>query len=331
MDDLQVQAVALISKSEIPPTYKPLLLQLLEKFGYQWLCELEKCEERLGAGNTGYSVSVFDVISEQQSKELREVTDRLNDAIQLFIEKNGMPKDDPLEGFSIFVENIEFLDWEDEYQNELSFKQQILGEWREERIDFYRSVMKMKLPEARELSDKDMESIDIGRLPEACRTCGVIFYDNLDKHFGVRTLYCSIGCETRAKLQCNYCSSEYVVGKGVAKVRIMKLEGFCSLECLQFFKDDEDGDKKYKYSMKRMSEKFKVAYDPSITRREVFNRAHAVCAICKQITHLEKGENYDPLLATVDHIIPWTKGGEHVWDNLQLCCLRCNIIKGNRI
>jgi hypothetical protein len=31
----------------------------------------------------------------------------------------------------------------------------------------------------------------------------------------------------------------------------------------------------------------------------------------------------------VDHIIPWSKGGETVKDNLQTKCSRCNLGKGN--
>jgi hypothetical protein len=176
-----------------------------------------------------------------------------------------------------------------------------------------------------------MESIDIGRAQEACRTCGVIFYDNLDKHVGVRSLYCSITCETKAKISCIYCSTDYTVGKGLARVRIMKLSGFCSESCMESFKDDVDADKKYISGMRRTAEKFGVAFDPTITRREVFHRGEKICAICRKGTHFEKGDDYDPLLATVDHIIPWTKGGQHLWNNVQLCCLRCNIVKGNRI
>ena len=30
---------------------------------------------------------------------------------------------------------------------------------------------------------------------------------------------------------------------------------------------------------------------------------------------------------SVDHIIPKSKGGEHIWDNVVACCKRCNLIK----
>ena len=81
--------------------------------------------------------------------------------------------------------------------------------------------------------------------------------------------------------------------------------------------------------MKRTAGKFNVSYDDSITRREVFARGGAVCYICGQLTHYENSDEYSPLLATVDHLIPWTRGGEHSWENVKLCCLRCNIVKGN--
>lgn len=35
--------------------------------------------------------------------------------------------------------------------------------------------------------------------------------------------------------------------------------------------------------------------------------------------------------ATVDHIIPKSKGGGNAWDNLAICCLPCNQLKADKI
>jgi 5-methylcytosine-specific restriction endonuclease McrA len=34
--------------------------------------------------------------------------------------------------------------------------------------------------------------------------------------------------------------------------------------------------------------------------------------------------------ATIDHIIPLSKGGAHTFDNVRIACWRCNLVKGNR-
>lgn len=54
------------------------------------------------------------------------------------------------------------------------------------------------------------------------------------------------------------------------------------------------------------------------SRRAVLRRDARRCAYC--------GEN----AATVDHIIPKSRGGDSSWQNLVACCAPCNIRKGDR-
>ncbi len=55
-----------------------------------------------------------------------------------------------------------------------------------------------------------------------------------------------------------------------------------------------------------------------VTRRGVLRRDGHRCAYC--------GQN----AATVDHIVPKSRGGSDSWGNLVACCLRCNGVKGDR-
>lgn len=55
-----------------------------------------------------------------------------------------------------------------------------------------------------------------------------------------------------------------------------------------------------------------------LNRRNVVARDNGRCAYC--------GAHGD----TVDHVIPRSRGGEHVWDNVVAACARCNGRKADR-
>lgn len=57
----------------------------------------------------------------------------------------------------------------------------------------------------------------------------------------------------------------------------------------------------------------------SLTRRAVFARDEWTCQYCGR-----PAEN-------VDHVIPRSKGGGHVWENVVAACRRCNARKENRL
>lgn len=56
----------------------------------------------------------------------------------------------------------------------------------------------------------------------------------------------------------------------------------------------------------------------AVSRRGVLRRDGHRCAYCG-------GQ-----AATVDHVLPRSRGGADDWTNLVACCLRCNGMKGNR-
>jgi len=56
-----------------------------------------------------------------------------------------------------------------------------------------------------------------------------------------------------------------------------------------------------------------------LSRRAVFARDQGRCQYCG------KGAE------SIDHVIPRSKGGGHVWDNVVACCRRCNTYKGDRL
>ncbi|CEA09841.1 CRISPR-associated endonuclease Cas9 [Arthrobacter saudimassiliensis] len=54
------------------------------------------------------------------------------------------------------------------------------------------------------------------------------------------------------------------------------------------------------------------------TRRGVLRRDDHRCAYCGKAA------------ATVDHVVPKSRGGGDSWENLVACCLRCNNAKGDK-
>lgn len=68
-----------------------------------------------------------------------------------------------------------------------------------------------------------------------------------------------------------------------------------------------------------------------ITRKDLYLRDQGICYLCKRMTILETGlKKRHKRLATIDHIIPVSRGGTHTWGNVRNCCWQCNIRKGNK-
>jgi 5-methylcytosine-specific restriction endonuclease McrA len=58
-------------------------------------------------------------------------------------------------------------------------------------------------------------------------------------------------------------------------------------------------------------------------RRNIFIRDHYTCQYCGRTP------KEDDL--TIDHIIPKSRGGRTVWENVVLACTTCNTAKGSRL
>jgi 5-methylcytosine-specific restriction endonuclease McrA len=63
-----------------------------------------------------------------------------------------------------------------------------------------------------------------------------------------------------------------------------------------------------------------VEYDVTVSLEELYVRDGGICGICD--------EECDYSQASIDHVFPISKGGPHVWDNVQLAHRSCNSRKG---
>jgi 5-methylcytosine-specific restriction endonuclease McrA len=59
-----------------------------------------------------------------------------------------------------------------------------------------------------------------------------------------------------------------------------------------------------------------------VTRKGIMVRDRNTCQYCSKRIHHED--------ATLDHVMPQSRGGKNTWENLVACCRKCNRDKGNR-
>lgn len=82
------------------------------------------------------------------------------------------------------------------------------------------------------------------------------------------------------------------------------------------------------YAIKLRCESWGVRYT-RVSRAAVFRRSAWVCQLCQEpVDRLRKFP--DPGSASLDHVVPLSRGGHHVLANCQLAHLGCNSSKGAR-
>ena len=66
------------------------------------------------------------------------------------------------------------------------------------------------------------------------------------------------------------------------------------------------------------------------TRKLLWNISDHRCPLCG-VTMVNKGKSDVANFATIDHIIPKSRGGTGNFENLRLICRKCNNKRGNKI
>lgn len=80
---------------------------------------------------------------------------------------------------------------------------------------------------------------------------------------------------------------------------------------------------------KRQALKYQTQSEP-INEKVVYLRDGWICQHCKKRVD-KRLKHPNPMCASLDHIIPLTKGGSHTYDNVQLAHLQCNVNKHTNI
>jgi hypothetical protein len=123
---------------------------------------------------------------------------------------------------------------------------------------------------------------------------------------------------------CMACCKPYKTTRNKAK--------FCSVLCCNKYHNK-------KHDMLRNTKlRYNGAIDNDIYLEKVIRKYNNICSICGKEVDLNDcyhdiynnfivGRNYP----SIDHVIPISKGGKHIWDNIQLAHMICNIKKSNKV
>lgn len=80
---------------------------------------------------------------------------------------------------------------------------------------------------------------------------------------------------------------------------------------------------------RKRAKKYGVKYEPITFKKLRKQKPRTTCSYCDRKLIFDN-RDYNPLNATMDHIKPMANGGDHVVENLTICCSLCNSIKGDR-
>lgn len=87
------------------------------------------------------------------------------------------------------------------------------------------------------------------------------------------------------------------------------------------------------HSHLRKTRKKKVRSERGISRLSLKRLHGTKCYYCKSEMDFSvaKGKKWRPNMATIEHLIPIARGGEHTFENTVLACRRCNISKNSKL
>lgn len=159
-----------------------------------------------------------------------------------------------------------------------------------------------------------------------CAQCGK---ENPPPRSGAARRFCSTACREKAKetaarynAVCEFCSGPF----RSARAR----QRFCSLRCVTSHKNAV----RYAHHVyvprgkghRGRAQRYGVRYEV-FAAQDIFERDGWSCGLCGDVVAPEIKWPH-PMSASLDHVIPMSRGGDHVPGNVQCAHLHCNIVKG---
>jgi predicted SprT family Zn-dependent metalloprotease len=157
-----------------------------------------------------------------------------------------------------------------------------------------------------------------------CDSCGKEFYTSFDHQ-----RFCSSECrKTKATslqsrvfiYECSDCKTNFVSKRSIHGISAST--GTRCKPCQKQLTRIRD--------RKKTLIRQKAISNPKISVEVIARRDHYLCHLCNQIVDMNI-KRTDKMGATIDHILPLSKGGLDTMENVALAHWICNIRKGNRV
>jgi len=114
------------------------------------------------------------------------------------------------------------------------------------------------------------------------------------------------------------------------KRRRANTEKYAEKEALRYIKDREKRiGLATEHSHRRKARKLETVIEKGISKIALKKKFGTKCYYCKKEMDFSVGvgRKFNKDMATIEHLIPLARGGEHTWENTVLACRHCNISK----
>lgn len=154
----------------------------------------------------------------------------------------------------------------------------------------------------------------------SCKRCG----EPIPVTRTLNAVYCSAACSRRAaQISRSRTCSEPDCTRGVVA------RGLCKKHYARVTRTKSPWTARRKANKRKRNALKRGAESEAIVDVEVYDRDGWLCGICTEPVARSLVWP-DPMSVSLDHVIPLSRGGAHVLDNVQCAHLSCNVRKGNR-
>lgn len=132
---------------------------------------------------------------------------------------------------------------------------------------------------------------------------------------------------------CEVCGKQYTLRERMqgGDTKYCRDNGCCSVSCSRKRNRRKLRESGFPRNHLHRAHKYGCDYESGITLKKLIKRDGLRCAICGEMCDPNDHEwtkYFGPTSPTIDHIIPMSKGGGHVWNNVQVAHAICNSTKG---